>query len=144
LVASNGHPGDLRGHPQISAPSIEDGGTQNLVVHAPHVIVTPEAPIDPPAEGNPDDVARVIRQNLSGIRWCYNEGIRNNPTLSGRIEVHFTLGTAGRIVGGAHIAGFDGAPAVRECIAGRFRSMVFAPSDSSATYTFPFQFSPGG
>ena len=70
--------------------------------------------------------------------------MRNRPTLQGRIEVHFSIGTSGRIAGTPDIHGFEEAPEVRQCIQNRFRSMVFPqPTGGAVEAAFPFQFIPG-
>ncbi len=140
---------DLLGHgtrivPQ--GPEITTGSTQQVVMRAPtgriHVD-TPEPPTGP-GELPTEDVAGVIRRNLGGLQWCYTEGLRNHPSLQGRIEVHFTVGSTGRIAGAPGIQGFDESPEVRQCIGSRFRSMVFPqPAGGAVEFTFPFHFVPG-
>ncbi len=91
-------------------------------------------------------VARLIRGQIGGIRGCYERELRNNPTLSGRLEVNFTIGSAGRITS----ASSDGplaaaAPTVGSCIVSRLRGLVFpTPEGGAVQFSFPFTFSPGG
>lgn len=90
-------------------------------------------------------VAGVLRGAIGGIRSCYERELRNNPTLSGRLEVHFTIGTTGRVTGTPSTTGLGSAPAVGTCIAQRVRGLVFpAPTGGSVEFSFPFNFSPGG
>lgn len=90
-------------------------------------------------------VARIIRGQLGGIRACYERELRNNPTLSGRLEMNFTIGATGRITrisGGGPLA--SAAPAVGSCVSGRLRGLVFpVPEGGSVDFSFPFTFSPG-
>lgn len=97
-------------------------------------------------EGNIDAgrVAAIIRGQLGGIRSCYERALRNNPTLSGRLEVHFTIGSSGRVTS-ANGAGLPAAPEVGTCVASRIRGLVFpAPEGGSVEFSFPFTFTPGG
>ena len=90
-------------------------------------------------------VAAVIRQNIGGIRSCYERALRNNPTLSGRLDVRFTIGTSGRVAGSPSSSGLGQAPEVGSCITARIRSLVFpAPNGGAVDFSFPFNFTPGG
>jgi hypothetical protein len=88
-------------------------------------------------------VARVLRRELGGIRACYERELRNNPTLSGRLSVSFTLGASGRAIN-ASTNGLPAAPAVGTCVTSRVRGLVFpAVADGTVSFTFPFTFDPG-
>lgn len=89
-------------------------------------------------------VASVLRQQLGGIRSCYERALRNNPTLSGRLDLRFTIGTSGRVTS-ASTSGLGSAPEVGSCVVGRVRGLVFrAPEGGSVDFSFPFNFAPGG
>lgn len=90
-------------------------------------------------------VAGLIRGQVGGIRSCYERALRNNPTLSGRVTVRFTIGTTGRVTGSPSADGLDSNPEVGSCISGIIRRLVFpSPDGGSVTFSFPFNFSPGG
>ncbi|MBL8601105.1 MAG: AgmX/PglI C-terminal domain-containing protein [Myxococcales bacterium] len=96
-------------------------------------------------EGNVDAnaVARIIRGQLGGIRSCYERSLRNNPTLSGRLDVRFTIGESGRI-SSINSSGLPAAPEVGTCVEGRIRNLVFPrPEGGSVEFSFPFTFTPG-
>ncbi len=96
-------------------------------------------------EGNIDAgrVASIIRGQIGGIRSCYERALRNNPTLSGRLEVTFTIGPAGRVTS-ARSSGLAAAPEVGSCVASRIRGLVFPqPEGGSVDFSFPFTFAPG-
>jgi TonB family protein len=81
---------------------------------------------------------------MGGIRSCYERALRNNPTLSGRLEVRFTIGTSGRVTS-ASSSGLSAAPEVGSCVVSRVRGLVFpTPEGGSVDFSFPFNFSPGG
>ena len=91
-----------------------------------------------------DEVARVVRRGLGGLQWCYTRGLQDHPSLAGRVEVQFSIGGSGRIVGTPGVHGFDEAPDVQQCLRTRFRSLVFpVPSGGAVDVSFPFHFSPG-
>jgi hypothetical protein len=89
-------------------------------------------------------VASLIRGQLGGIRSCYERSLRNNPTLNGRIDVHFTIGESGRITS-ITPSGMSEAPEVGSCISSAIRRIAFPqPTGGAVEFTFPFTFSPGG
>jgi hypothetical protein len=36
-------------------------------------------------------VQRIIRQNLSGIKWCYQDALQRNKSLKGKVKLAFTI-----------------------------------------------------
>lgn len=89
-------------------------------------------------------VAAVIRSQIGGIRSCYERALRNNPTLAGRLDVRFTIGTAGRVTS-ISSSGLNQAPDVGSCVTARIRGLVFPPPTGGAVdFSFPFNFTPGG
>lgn len=133
------------GHIQSHGNDITTGTTQQIVLRAPIGHITSQTPeVTNGGELPMDEVAAIVRRNLGGVQWCYTEGLRNHPSLQGRIEVHFSIGTSGRVLGAPDIVGFDEATDVRSCIQNRFRSMVFPQAQGGAAeVAFPFMFMPG-
>ncbi len=133
-------------------------GTGNAVASGPAIATGPttvverviHAAMPTMAGGESDDgtldsgaLARVVRNQLSGIRSCYDRVLRNNPTLSGRLSVNFTIGTSGRVTA-ASTDGLGAAPEVGSCVASVFRRMVFpTPEGGSVQSSFSFNFTPG-
>jgi len=93
------------------------------------------------------DVARVeslMRGQLGGITSCYERALRNNLTLSGRVDVRFTLSDSGR-ASVVEARGMPEAPEVGSCIASAIRRLAFPqPAGGAGAFTFPFTFAPGG
>ena len=73
----NGH-GRLGGGHQVKAPRIREGATQ----------VNGRLP--------PEVIQRIVRQNFGRFRLCYENGLRNNPNLQGRVTVKFVIDRSGR------------------------------------------------
>ena len=42
-------------------------------------------------------VQRIIRRNLSGIRWCYQDALQRNAKLRGKVTLAFTILPTGRV-----------------------------------------------
>ena len=99
----------------------------------------PARPASSPVMGagrlDPLEIQRVVRARFGAIRGCYEEGLRRNPDLTGRVAVRFVVGRAG--ANGSAISGV-------KCILNTFRAMRFpAPSGGLVTVVYPIQFSPG-
>mgnify|MGYP006314362019 FL=1 len=45
----------------------------------------------------PEVIQRIVRQNFGRFRLCYENGLRNNPTLSGRVSVKFVIDRSGAV-----------------------------------------------
>ena len=92
----------------------------------------------------PEVIQRIIRQNYGRFRACYETGLRNNPSLGGRVAVKFVVGRDGSVVsvgnGGSDLP--DGG--VVNCVVNSFRGLSFpAPDDGIVTVGYSIQFSPG-
>jgi hypothetical protein len=90
-------------------------------------------------------IQRVVRQNFGRFRLCYENGLRANPNLQGRVAVRFVIGRDGGISqvasGGSDIAD----SAVTSCVTRAFYGLSFpAPESGIVTVTYPIVFSPGG
>ena len=93
-------------------------------------------------EGKADasGVASVIKRRQSAIRKCYEEGLRANPKLSGKVYIKFTIGSRGRVTSASvdKVKGSVG-KSVGDCIARRLKGWKFPkPDDGSATFRYPF------
>jgi hypothetical protein len=90
-------------------------------------------------------VSRIVRQNFGRFRLCYENGLRSNPSLEGRVTVRFQIGKDGAVSttsdGGSDMPDAN----VIGCVQRAFGSMSFpAPEGGSAVMvTFPINFSPG-
>ncbi|WP_437509423.1 AgmX/PglI C-terminal domain-containing protein [Sorangium sp. So ce1099] len=121
----SGH-GRLGGnHSGAAAPSIRMGATQ----------VSGRFP--------PEVIQRIVRQSFGRFRLCYEEGLRRNVRLQGRVAVHFTIDPSGAVAnardGGSDLP--DGA--VVSCVVRAFHAMSFpAPEGGSVDVVYPLQLAP--
>jgi hypothetical protein len=90
----------------------------------------------------PEVIQRVVRQNFGRFRACYEAGLRNNPSLQGRVAVAFTVGRDGS-VGSAQSAGSDLPDSnVVSCVVKQFYGLSFpAPEDGIVRVSYPIMFS---
>ena len=118
--------GRLGGGHQVKAPRIREGATS----------VNGRLP--------PEVIQRIVRQNFGRFRLCYENGLRNNPNLQGRVTVKFVIDRSGAVGmtadGGSDIpdAGVVG------CVVRGFGNLSFPqPEGGMVTVVYPIIFNPG-
>jgi len=92
----------------------------------------------------PEVIQRIVRQNFGRFRLCYENGLRNNPNLQGRVAVNFVIGRDGRV---SNVGGGGDIPdgGVISCVTRAFYGLSFPqPEGGIVTVTYPIVFSPGG
>lgn len=91
----------------------------------------------------PDVIQRVIHANEGRFRGCYQDGLRRDPKLAGRVVTKFVIGRDGT-VSAASDGGSDLAdPEVVSCVARAFMSLEFpANPDGIGTVTYPIMMTP--
>lgn len=84
------------------------------------------------------DIARVVSRKNSAIQRCFEAAKRENPNVSGKVKVTFTVGTEGMTVA-VGVAGATGPFA--DCIRSKFESIRGLPTLSSPqTFTQNYVF----
>jgi hypothetical protein len=92
-----------------------------------------------------DVIQRVVRQNFGRFRLCYEEGLRTNPGLSGRVAVDFVIARDGTVASSATSRGTEMSdPNVVSCVVRGFHNLEFpAPTGGQVMVTYPLVLSPG-
>lgn len=91
-------------------------------------------------------IQRVMRQNFGRIRLCYEDGLRRDATLEGRVAIEFTINGDGSVSdvedGGSYLPD----PAVIQCLLGAVRKIAFPepPRGKAVRVIYPWSLSPGG
>ncbi|MDC3956036.1 AgmX/PglI C-terminal domain-containing protein [Polyangium jinanense] len=93
----------------------------------------------------PEVIQRIVRQNFGRFRLCYENGLRSNPTLAGRVAARFVIGRDGSVVsvanGGSDLPNAD----VVACVIRAFQGLSFPqPEGGTITVVYPILFSPDG
>ncbi len=93
----------------------------------------------------PEVIQRIVRQNFGRFRLCYENALRTNPNLSGRVTVGFVIGTDGAVTSAsAGNAGIADAGMV-SCVVRSFHRLQFPqPEGGVVRVTYPIVFSPEG
>ena len=118
--------GRLGGGHAVKAPRIREGATS----------VNGRLP--------PEVIQRIVRQNFGRFRLCYENGLRNNPNLQGRVTVKFVIDRNGAVAmtadGGSDIPDTS----VSQCVVRGFGNLSFPqPEGGMVTVVYPIMFNPG-
>lgn len=120
-----------------------DGGRTIRGKHSPKGISMRPGMTTTSGKIPPEVIQRVVRQNFGRFRACYENGLRNNPSLSGRVSVRFVIGRNGEASqvsnGGSDLP--DGG--VVGCVIAGFRGLSFPPPEAGiVTVGYAIQFNP--
>lgn len=88
-----------------------------------------------------DQINAVIMKNRGQITYCYERGLQQDPSMSGRVEVKFVINPVGR-VSAANIASSSlSARQVENCIVDRLRGWKFPTpvGNVNVRVSYPFQ-----
>jgi len=127
---------------------VEDLNSEHKVELSEKVEIKVESPVFVPLESDGsqgdldfDDVSRVISDNIGGVKFCYELGLKRNPSLTGKAEIEFTIGENGRVVSARVVSSTLNDSRVESCILRKVRSMRFpAPEGGKVTVKYPFVF----
>ena len=92
----------------------------------------------------PEVIQRIIRQNYGRFRLCYENGLRNNPNLQGRVSVRFVIGRDGSVSNVANAGSDLPDPSVVSCVTRTYYGLTFPqPEGGIVTVVYPIMLSPG-
>lgn len=89
-------------------------------------------------------VGPLIRSRMPGIQACYENQLRRDPRLAGRVRVEFTIATSGA-VSDLHVAeNTTNSSEVAACVTGVVRRFRWNPGPvgGPVTFSYPFELSP--
>ncbi len=93
----------------------------------------------------PEVIHRIVQQNFGRFRLCYENGLRNNRNLQGRVSVRFVIGRDGAVSSVGNGGSDMPDSGVVSCVVRAFYGLSFPqPEGGIVTVTYPIMFSPGG
>ncbi len=75
-------------------------------------------------DGSNGDIAKKVASRAGAVKSCYEAALLDNPAVSGKVKVSFTVGTAGTVTD-VTVSGADGG--FKDCIEGKFKSIRGLP-----------------
>ncbi len=89
----------------------------------------------------PEVIQRIVRQNTGRFRLCYENGLRTDPTLHGRVVVKFVIDRSGGVATAADGGSELPDNGVVSCIVRAFQSLSFPqPEGGIVTVVYPLDF----
>ena len=88
-------------------------------------------------------IQRIVRLSFGRFRGCYENGLRDNPALEGRVTTRFLIARDGTVA----VSGDGGSDMpdakVVSCVVGAFAQLSFPePAGGTVTVDYPIAFSP--
>jgi len=105
--------------------------------HVPRVIVH-----DAEVRGSlsKETIRRVIQRHLSEVRFCYEEGLRKRPDLTGRVQVAFLIAPSGAVQQASIVDSSLQSVEAETCIASAVRRWTFPAPDGGGLVTVRYPF----
>lgn len=128
---------------QSASPSPQPPAPPPRVLDAGLPDAAPDAAVDAGlafAPGDPLDrvsIQKVFRAGAPGFRFCFEQALKQQPNLAGRVDVNITIEADGT-VGQAEAKGLT--PEVEQCMVERARKLRFPPGSAAIKVHFPFIF----
>jgi TonB family protein len=87
-------------------------------------------------------IRRVIQRHLNEVRFCYEQGLNQQPELAGRVAIRFMVNPAGAVQQAQVASSELNHPATEACIASAVRRWTFPAPDGGGyvTVSYPFLF----
>lgn len=93
----------------------------------------------------PEVIQRIVRQNYGRFRVCYENGLRHNQSLTGRVSVRFVIGRDGSVSQVGNAGSDMPSSEVVQCVTSSFYGLSFPQPDGGiVTVVYPIVFTPGG
>ncbi len=87
-------------------------------------------------------VQRIVRQNFGRFRLCYENGLRKNPKLAGKVTVKFDIDLSGSVANVTSTTDMTD-KSVSTCVAKAFYGLSFPEPDGGVVkVTYPISFKP--
>jgi hypothetical protein len=91
---------------------------------------------------DPNEVMRLVLTRFETMKQCYEDILRDRPTLHGNVEVRFTIASDGT-VSQAQAMSARGMAYVGNCVSQVVRTIVFPrPIGGNVDFALPFAFAP--
>ncbi len=143
------HPGHVvRIGPAVSADRAFDLGVTPPppTASASSSVAAPDSPppsneLDIAGPLSADAIKRVVIQHRSKLRACYEQGLKKNPELQGKVTVAFTIAPSGRVAVSKMAESSLHDAQVEQCIVQAFATMVFPkPTGGDVKVSYPVVF----
>jgi TonB family protein len=109
------------------------GGPEERVPRIRHVAADVQGSL------SKETIRRVVQRHLNEVRFCYEQELRQQPDLAGRVTVSFIISTSGSVQSATVAQSTVGSQRVDSCIAGAVRRWSFpSPEGGIVVVNYPF------
>jgi hypothetical protein len=92
----------------------------------------------------PEVISRIVRANMGRFRTCYENGLRTNPNLQGKVTTKFVIDRSGAVSSAADGGSDLPDRQVVQCVVRGFGNLSFPqPEGGVVTVSYPIVFNPG-
>jgi hypothetical protein len=141
-LGGTGGPGHCTGPSCPGNIGVGKGGNGGGYAPKPFTM-RPEGQVRVNGRLDPQIIQRIIQQNWGRYRFCYEAGLRNNPTLAGHVGVKFIIDRTGAVAMAMDSGSSLPDSSVNQCVARSFTALSFpAPEGGQVTVQYGFYFSP--
>lgn len=92
----------------------------------------------------PEVIQRIVRQSFGRFRLCYENGLRHNASLEGKVAVKFVIGRDGAVSAASDGGSDIGDGAMVDCVVRAFGNLSFPqPEGDVVKVVYPIIFKPG-
>ncbi len=109
----------------------------------PSVAVDERALIAEPAPVDDGPIKAALQKNATQLKYCYEVGLRSNPSLAGRVVMDWTF-AEGRVSNARVSENTTGDDALADCVLGKVRRWNGFPREAEGDVTWPFVFKQKG
>jgi TonB family protein len=91
------------------------------------------------------EIMRVVRQNMASLQHAYNQRLRDNPGMQGRVTVKWAIDEFGNVIHAQLVSSTIGDDIFEQTVVSRIRSWVFGRINIPGDVTeveYPFVFTP--
>lgn len=122
-------------------------GNTHGQVRGEHKVTSPQVRIGTSTVSGrlaPELIQRVVRQSFGRFRLCYENGLRTNSNLQGRVTVRFVIDSHGAVSSASNGGSDLPDSAVVSCVVRSFAGLSFPePQGGIVTVVYPIAFAPG-
>jgi TonB family protein len=93
-----------------------------------------------------DVIAKVVRRHMNEIKYCYEQELQKNPSLSGKVGIQWTIDPAGSVADANVSESSLSSPNAESCMLARVRRWKFPEPKGGGVVavTYPFVFKAAG
>lgn len=88
-----------------------------------------------------NSIKRTVRRHLPAVKHCYEQELRRNPKLKGKVTLEVSVSASGVVSNSEVLESNMNSPRMMKCLLGAIRRWRFArPTSGEVVFSYPFIF----